>query len=84
MWVETKYEWLITTKAELLNKKFEKWKEDNMTEDDYIEMIIPFMSYAGDKGYMIGCQICWCKVHDADSEAVNPYIYDDQFPWDVQ
>lgn len=53
-----KTEFLVSTKAEFITEKVNKWIEDH--SDDTIIDIIPFMSYTSikDKGaYMIGCMI---------------------------
>lgn len=56
--VEKKTEFLVSTKAELLTEKVNKWIKDNPEAD--IWNVAPFMSYTSikDKGsLMIGCMI---------------------------
>ena len=53
-----KIEFIVSTKAELITEKVNKWLENN--KDYSIWAIIPFMSYTSikDKGaLMIGCMI---------------------------
>ena len=61
---ETKVEFLISTKAVLLTEKVSKriteLELDKTAEGEnanYDIDVVPFMSYAGEKGYMIGCMI---------------------------
>lgn len=53
---KSKVKFFITTKADLATDKVNKWLEANYDGIDVLR-ITPFMSYTGERGYMIGCMI---------------------------
>ena len=67
-----KTEFLVSTKAELITKKVNKWLEEHPDIED-VE-IIPFMSYACIKeqgSMMIGCMI---KYEESESAKITDNI----------
>ena len=65
-----KTKFIISTKADLITTKVNTWLLDATKNDDIFDIINvqPFMSYAGDKGYMIGCMIVYISMDDEKEE----------------
>ena len=66
--LQTKF--IISTKADLITTKVNDWLFETTNNDDIVDIVNvqPFMSYAGDKGYMIGCMIVYILMDDKKEE----------------
>ena len=55
-----KVEFFISTKTDLITKRVNDWiemKEKEVGTSIKISDISPFMSFSGERGYMIGCMV---------------------------
>ena len=71
-----KVKFFITTKADIATDRVNKWLEANYDEIDVLR-ITPFMSYTGERGYMIGCMIEYLEKLDTSiviGEVENPIM----------
>ena len=57
-------QFFISTKATMITDKVNTWLTE-LEDDIEIDDILPFMSFAGKEGYMIGCMV---KYHLIDKE----------------
>ena len=69
-----KVEFFISTKADLITKRVNDWiakKEKEVGISFKINDISPFMSFSGERGYMIGCMVRYRELSLWEEENGN-------------